>query len=73
MEIDQLQASGRKLYPFEIKAGRTYSSEFAKNIKSFRKLNDKISDSYVICSGEQKLKVEEVELLNFVSTAKKIH
>ena len=73
MEIDLLQASARKLYPIEIKAARTYSSEFAKNIKTFRKLNDKTADGCVIYSGEQEQKVEEVELLNFVSTAKKIH
>ena len=73
MEIDLLQASARKLYPFEIKAARTYSSEFAKNIKVFRKLNDKTGDGCVIYSGEQEQKVEEVELVNFTSTAKKIH
>ena len=73
MEIDLLQSSGRKLYPFEIKAARTYSSEFAINIKTFSKLNDKTADGYVIYSGEQEQKVKEVELLNFVSTAKKIH
>ena len=73
MEIDLLQASARKLYPFEIKAARTYSSEFAKNIEKFRLLNDKTADGCVIYSGEQEQKVKEVELLNFVSTAKKIH
>ncbi|MBQ9776973.1 MAG: ATP-binding protein, partial [Lentisphaeria bacterium] len=44
MEIDLLQASARKLYPFEIKASRTYNREFAKNIKIFSKLNDKTAD-----------------------------
>ena len=73
MEIDLLQSSGRKLYPFEIKAARTYSREFAKNIKIFSKLNDKTADGCVIYSGEQEQKVEEVELVNFTSTAKKIH
>ena len=73
MEIDLLQASARKLYPFEIKAARTYSREFAKNIKIFSKLNDKTADGCVIYSGEQEQKVEEVELVNFTSTAKKIH
>ena len=72
MEIDLLQSSGRKLYPFEIKAARTYSSEFAKNIKTFRKLNDKTADGCVIYSGEQEQKVEDIELLNFTATARKI-
>ena len=73
MEIDLLQSTGRKLYPFEIKAARTYSREFAKNIKIFRKLNDKTAESCVIYSGDQEQKVEEVKLLNFISTAKGIH
>ena len=72
MEIDLLQSSGRKLYPFEIKAARTYSSEFAKSIKIFRKLNDKTADGCVIYSGEQQQKVEDVDLLNFTTTAKQI-
>lgn len=72
MEIDLLQSAGRKLYPFEIKAARTYSSEFAKNIKTFRKLNDKTADGGVIYSGEQEQKVEDIELLNFTATARKI-
>ena len=72
MEIDLLQSSGRKLYPFEIKAARTYSSEFAKNIKTFCKLNDKTADGCVIYSGDAEQKVEEVELLNFTATARKI-
>ena len=72
MEIDLLQSAGRKLYPFEIKAARTYSSEFAKNIKTVRKLNDKTADGGVIYSGEQEQKVEDIELLNFTATARKI-
>ena len=72
MEIDLLQSAGRKLYPFEIKAARTYSFDFAKNIKTFSKLNDKTADGCVIYSGEQEQKVDDVELVNFISTAKKV-
>ena len=73
MEIDLLQSSGRKLYPFEIKAARTYSSEFAQNIRKFRKLNGKTADGCVIYSGKPEQKVEDIELVNFTSSAKKIH
>jgi len=69
MEIDLLQASARKLYPFEIKAARTYSSEFAKNIEKFRLLNDKTADGCVIYSGEQEQKVKEIGLVNFKKAA----
>ena len=73
MEIDLLQSSGRKLYPFEIKAARTYSSDFTKNIKKFNQINDKTADGCVIYSGEQEQKVEDIELINFVNTGKIIH
>ena len=72
MEIDLLLASARKLYPFEIKAARTYSSEFAKNIKKFRLLNDKTAGGCVIYSGEQEQKVNEIGLVNFKKTAEHI-
>jgi predicted AAA+ superfamily ATPase len=72
MEIDLLQASGRKLYPFEIKAARTYNSEFAKNIQKFRLLNDKTAEGCVIYSGDQEQKVNEIELVNFKKTAEHI-
>ncbi|MBE6366219.1 MAG: ATP-binding protein [Lentisphaerae bacterium] len=72
MEIDLLQSAGRKLYPFEIKAARTYSNDFAKNIKKFRQLNNKTANGAVIYSGEQEQNVGEVELLNFTSTGNKI-
>ena len=73
MEIDLLQSSGRKLYPFEIKAARTYSSDFAKNIKNFSKFNAETANGCVIYSGEQEQKVEDIELINFVNTGKIIH
>ena len=52
---------------------RKIKLDCAKNIKVFRKLNDKTADGCVIYSGEQEQKVEEVELVNFTSIAKKIH
>ena len=72
MEIDLLQASARKLYPFEIKAARTYSSDFAKNIEKFRLLNDKTAEGCVIYSGDQEQKVKEIGLVNFKKTAELI-
>ena len=72
MEIDLLQASARKLYPFEIKAARTYSSDFAKNIEKFRLLNDKTAEGCVIYSGDQEQKVKEIGLVNFKKTAEHI-
>ena len=72
MEIDLLQSSARKLYPFEIKAARTYSRDFAKNIEKFRLLNDKTAEGCVIYSGDQAQKVKEIELVNFQKMAEYI-
>ena len=72
MEIDLLQASARKLYPFEIKAARTYCSEFAKNIEKFRQLNDKTAEGCVIYSGEQEQRIKEIGLVNFKKVAEHI-
>lgn len=73
MEIDLLQSAERKLYPMEIKAARTYNSDFAANIKKFRQLNDKTSGGSVIYSGENNQKIGEVQLLNFTATGSVVH
>ena len=73
MEIDLLQAAGRRVYPFEIKAARTYSKDFARSIGKFSHLNDKTGDGCVIYAGETEQNVDGVSLLNFRSTAEYIH
>ena len=73
MEIDLLQAAGRRVYPFEIKAARTYSKDFARSIGKFSRLNDKTGDGCVIYAGETEQNVDGVSLLNFRSTAEYIH
>ena len=72
MQIDLLQAAGRKLYPFEIKAARTYNKNFARNIGKFKALNDKTADGCVIYAGTAEQTVDHIVLANFVSTANHI-
>ena len=72
MEIDLLQEFGRKLYPMEIKAARTYNSSFAANIKKFSELNDKTEGGCVIYSGENSQKIGDIQLVNFSETGKVI-
>ena len=72
LEIDLLQAAGRKLYPFEIKAARTYNKDFARGIGKFRVLNDKTADGCIIYAGKTEQTVDHVALANFVSTAEHI-
>ena len=73
MEIDLLQSANRQLYPMEIKAARTYNSDFAVNIKKFGTLNDKTADGSIIYSGDNTQKIGDVQLLNFMDTASVIH
>lgn len=73
LEIDLLQSANRKLYPMEIKAARTYNSDFAINIKKFERLNDKTAGGSVIYSGDNVQKIGNIQLLNFVDTADIIH
>lgn len=73
LEIDLLQSANRKLYPMEIKAARTYNSDFAVNIRKFEKLNDKTAGGCVIYSGDNAQKIGDIQLLNFVDTAGIVH
>lgn len=73
LEIDLLQSANRKLYPMEIKAARTYNSDFAVNIRKFERLNDKTAGGSVIYSGDNMQKIGNIQLLNFVDTADIIH
>lgn len=73
LEIDLLQSANRKLYPMEIKAARTYNSDFAANIRKFEKLNDKTAGGSVIYSGDNVQKIGDIQLLNFMDTAGIVH
>lgn len=73
LEIDLLQSANRKLYPMEIKAARTYNSDFAVNIRKFEKLNDKTAGGCVIYSGDNVQKIGDIQLLNFMDTAGIVH
>ena len=73
LEIDLLQSANRKLYPMEIKAARTYNSDFAVNIRKFDKLNDKTAGGSVIYSGDNVQKIGDIQLLNFMDTASIVH
>jgi len=53
-EIDLLLADNRKLYPFEIKAARTWSNSFAVNLKKFSERDSKIQPGTVIYAGTMK-------------------
>ena len=70
-EIDLLLADKRKIHPFEIKAGRTYSSNYAKNLKKFVGRDEKIQNGTVIYAGDLKQSGPPT-VINFKNTAEAI-
>lgn len=72
LEVDLLQQVNRKLYPMEIKAARTYSSDFAKNIEKFRQLSPNTGEGTVIYSGDVQQGIGDNRLVNFADTAEVI-
>lgn len=67
-EIDMLIADNRKLYPYEIKSARTWSSDFARNLKTFAKRDDRIAKGTVIYAGDLK-RSGDPAAVNFRATA----
>lgn len=54
MEIDCIIDTGDKLVPIEIKAGRTFTSDYFKNIKYYKGLSDNLSDEPIVVYGGEK-------------------
>ena len=70
-EIDLIYQKGHELIPIEIKSARTFNSSFLSNIKNFCKLTaDRTKTPYLIYSGDEEMKIGDVQLLNFRHTAK---
>ncbi len=65
-EVDVIYQRGHELIPIEIKAGATYSGEFLKNLRFFRKLvGERCPTGFLIYSGKQELAVDQLHLLNY--------
>ena len=67
-EIDMLIAANRKLYPYEIKSARTWSADFAGNLKAFAARDDRIEKGAVIYAGDLK-RSGDPAAVNFRDTA----
>jgi len=53
-EIDLMVETGSQLFPIEIKAGKTSSKEFFKNLKYWNKLSgNSVENNYVIYGGDK--------------------
>lgn len=67
-EIDLLLNDNHKLHPFEIKSGRTFVSDWTKNLRHFAERDERIQPGTVIYAGDLK----RTGLVNFTDTAKAI-
>jgi predicted AAA+ superfamily ATPase len=68
-EIDLLLSRQRRLFPVEIKAARTFHTEYFKNLEKFAAWNESIQPGAVIYAGDQEQAVRGHELLPFEQTA----
>ncbi|MFQ5448122.1 MAG: ATP-binding protein [Saprospiraceae bacterium] len=68
-EIDLLLDLGGQLMPVEIKAGRTFSAGFFKNIEWWNTVADlPVVDNYVVYGGEKDWETEHGKLLSWRNT-----
>ncbi|MFH2143249.1 MAG: ATP-binding protein [Bacteroidota bacterium] len=67
-EVDVLQKNGNELTAIEIKSSGTFNSGFLKNIKYIEKLfGDKLTQQNLIYSGEQKHKIGNCHVIDYLS------
>jgi uncharacterized protein len=72
-EVDLIFQSGNNVIPIEIKASRTYNSEFMKNLHFFReKVQERCPTGFLIYSGENIQKIGPFTALNFLDAKKAI-
>jgi uncharacterized protein len=67
MEIDLILSRQRHLFPVEIKAARSYHSDFTRNLSKFSRLDPRIEAGAVVYAGKEEQKVSGVQLLSLSS------
>lgn len=70
-EVDVIYQRGHELIPIEIKSSRTFNTSFISGIKSFKRASpDRYADPYLIYSGDEEMKLGEIQLLNYRHSAR---
>lgn len=64
-EVDLLLQDGRDLIAIEIKSSSTFNTSLFQNLEKMIKITDKISNSYLIYQGEEKILSGDKFALNF--------
>ncbi len=65
LEIDLLLNRGQQLYPFEIKAARTFDPSFVKGLKKFMTLADGATSPTIVYAGDMNPVIHGVAFANF--------
>ncbi len=68
MEIDLIKSEHREITPIEIKAARTFHSDFLRALETYEKLDDRIHPGVLIYAGETRQTYKGHELLPFTLT-----
>jgi len=69
-EVDILFKQGNRFTPAEIKSASTYTGEFLKGLQKIHKqIPSSTGNGYIIYSGEDEMKIEGVQLLNYKNCA----
>lgn len=70
-EVDLIYQRGHELIPIEIKSSRTFNTSLLSGIKSFAKIApDRCVNPHLIYSGDEEMKVGDVQLLNYRHAAR---
>jgi predicted AAA+ superfamily ATPase len=64
-EVDLIYQKGHELIPIEIKSTRTFNSSQLTGIKNFAKIAERCANPYLIYSGDEEMKIGEIQLLNY--------
>jgi predicted AAA+ superfamily ATPase len=68
-EIDLILSRQRRLHPFEIKAARTFHSDFFRNLDKFSGWDDRIEAGSVLYAGDQAQTLQGRRIIPFTLTA----
>jgi len=66
-EVDLIIRQQRRLIPIEIKSAHTFTNNFLKSIRKFRKLaKDRCNNGYVFYNGEDKYELDNISVQNIL-------
>jgi|694.fasta_scaffold07306_19 predicted AAA+ superfamily ATPase len=70
-EVDLIFQSGGNLVPIEIKAAKTFNTDFLKNIDFFKNLvGSRCSSSVIVYAGDREQRLGTTQVLNYKNVAK---